>query len=224
MSRLRCGVMVAACASWCLGTGGARAQSPAETPTAAILAADKELSVETIVFVRHGEKPEDDMGQLNCKGLNRALALPDVLINKYGKADYIFAPGTTKRVGRSGVQFSYLRPLVTIEPTAIRLGLPVETRFAFDDISSLQEELAETGYRHATVFVAWEHHYLHQLVRRIVVSLGGDPKEVPEWPAEDFDSIYVLRVKTDHGKRSVTFEHEQEGLDGLPDTCPGGVK
>jgi len=34
---------------------------------------------ETIVFFRHGEKPSAGLGQLTCQGLNRALALPDVL-------------------------------------------------------------------------------------------------------------------------------------------------
>ena len=31
---------------------------------------------ETIVFMRHGEKPPEGLGQLDCQGLNRALALP----------------------------------------------------------------------------------------------------------------------------------------------------
>ena len=201
----------------------AGAQSPADLTTPAPPAGDKDVSVETLVFVRHGEKPEDDKGQLSCKGLNRALALPDVLIGKYGKPDFIFAPGTTKKTGKGGVQYSYIRPLMTIEPTAVRLDLPVETRFAYDDISSLQGELSETGYRRSTVFIAWEHHLLYEMVKHFMVSLGGDPHQVPDWPQNDFDSIYVLRVRTDHGKRSITFNHEQEGLDGLPDACPGAV-
>ncbi len=224
MSRRRAG-WIACGVALCLGTVAARAQNPAGLPASSVsAAADKEMSVETLVFVRHGEKPDDDKGQLSVKGLNRALALPDVLINKYGKPDYLFAPATTKRTSKDGVQYSYVRPLMTIEPTAIRLDLPVETRFAYDDISSLQEELSETGYRHATVFVAWEHHLLHEMVRHFMVSFGGDSKQVPEWPAEDFDSIYVLRIRTDHGKRSVTFEREQEGLDGVSDVYPAPAK
>ena len=43
---------------------------------------------QTIVFFRHGEKPSAGLGQLTCQGLNRALALPDVLIGKFGKPDY----------------------------------------------------------------------------------------------------------------------------------------
>jgi hypothetical protein len=42
-------------------------------------------SGETIVLIRHGEKPDSGLGQLTCKGLNRALALPALLIGRYGK-------------------------------------------------------------------------------------------------------------------------------------------
>ncbi len=47
---------------------------------------------ETIVAIRHAEKPASSLGQLTCKGLNRALALPKVLIPRYGKPDRIYAP------------------------------------------------------------------------------------------------------------------------------------
>ena len=41
--------------------------------------------------LRHGEKPLLGLGQLTCKGLNRALALPQVLLAKFGKPSFIFA-------------------------------------------------------------------------------------------------------------------------------------
>ena len=53
---------------------------------------------ETIVMVRHGEKPLQGLGQLTCKGLNRALALPNVLIGRYGKPDFIYAPNPSVQV------------------------------------------------------------------------------------------------------------------------------
>ena len=40
---------------------------------------------QTIVLLRHGEKPSAGLGQLTCQGLNRSLALPDVLLAKFGK-------------------------------------------------------------------------------------------------------------------------------------------
>src|ERR1700758_4579876 len=128
-----------------------------------------QTNVETIVFLRHGEKPPGGLGQLTCQGLNRALALPLVLISKFGKADYIFAPDPEGKVTEGGLrQFDYVRPLATIEPTAIRLGLPVCTDFRYKDIVGLQRELTKQQYRKALIFVAWEHDELDRMVRSFV--------------------------------------------------------
>ncbi len=189
----------------------------AQEPTPAPLAANKD---ETIVFIRHGEKPANDDGQLTCQGLNRALALPAVLNAKFGRPDFIFAPLTTKKKSKEGT-FSYVRPLITIEPTAIRAGLPVETRIAYDDLGSLQGELCSKQYQRATIFVAWEHKQLDEVVRRMVSDYGGDEKTVPDWPPDDFDSIFVVRLHDDpQGKKSITFEHDHEGLNGLGTNYP----
>jgi len=177
--------------------------------------------VETVVFIRHGEKPAADLGQLNCQGLNRALALPNVLIPRYGKPNFIFAPNPTKKVGLGGAQFSYIRPLMTIEPTAIRLGLPVNTTYAFDDLDGIARELTGPSYEHSLIFVAWEHKALNQLVKNLIKSLGGDPGAVPaKWESPDFDSIYILKIGTESGHRTVSFAHEQEGLNGESPDCP----
>lgn len=162
-------------------------------------------TVETIVFLRHGEKPESDLGQLAPKGLNRALALPKVL-ERYGKPAAIFAPLTSLKGG-----YSYVRPLATIEPTAIRLGMPVRTPFAFDEIDKLEAELLKPEYQSALIFVAWEHHLLEQMVRNFVRDLHGT-ETVDAWPGEDFDSIYRVVIRTADGTRSVEVKHEQEGL------------
>ncbi len=193
--------------------------TPAESPTPTV----GEVKTETLVFIRHGEKPPGDDGQLNAQGLNRALALPEVLIGKFGRADFIFAPATTKReTSHHRGTFSYVRPLMTIEPTAIRLGLPVETKFAFDEIAGLQNELCTPAYQRSTVFVAWEHHLLDELVRHLVGDYGGNASDVPEWPEEDFDSIFVVRLHTDaQGRRSVSFEHDLERLNDESTTLPG---
>lgn len=187
--------------------------------------------VETVVFIRHGEMPANDEGQLTCQGLNRALALPDMLLARYGAAQFVFAPATTKKPvpkGTTGVApgktYSYVRALMTIEPTAVRLGLPVETRFAYDEIGGLQSELLLPAYQRATVFVAWESTAMEQLVKRLLSAFGSDAGDVPGWAAEDYDGIFVVRLRTEGGKRTVTFAREQQGLDGLSVDCPKGKK
>lgn len=200
----------------CLAAGSLRGQDATPTPSA------ENTKVETLVFVRHGEKPDDDEGQLTAQGLNRALALPDVLITKFGHGDFVYAPATTKKPAtHHHAAFSYVRPLMTIEPTAIRLGLPVETKFALDEIAGLQSELCMPALQQATIFIAWEHHYLDEIVKKMVSAFGGNADSVPEWADDDFDSIFVVRLRTDpQGRRSVTFEHDLERLNGQSTAFP----
>ncbi len=177
-------------------------------------------AVQTIVFMRHGEKPAAGLGQLSCKGLNRALALPPVLARLFGRPDRLLAPDPAKRKEDEGVDYDYIRPLATIEPTAIAAGLPVDTSVGFDDLDGLKKALSPTSGRSELVFVAWEHKEIVKLVKSLVKAGGGDKDQVPKWKGEDFDSLYVLRRPVS-GSGSVTFERLQEGLDGQPETCPG---
>lgn len=177
--------------------------------------------IETIVCIRHGEKTPTELGQLSVRGLNRSLALPGMLLSKFGKPEFIFAPDPAMEIRPPvGQPSCYIRPLATIEPTAIRCQLPVNTRFGFTDIANLETELRKPVYEHAVVFVAWEHFWLVKFVQHLVASLGGDPAQVPEWPSNDFDSIYVVRILTHDGHESVSFGLDHENLSRLSDSFP----
>src|ERR1017187_8769085 len=86
-------------------------------------------AVETLICIRHGEKPATGLGQLSCQGLNRALALPKVLRARFDMPAAIFAPNPGVQKSDQGQLYNYIRPLATIEPTAIALGLPVNTQY-----------------------------------------------------------------------------------------------
>lgn len=176
-------------------------------------------TVETIVCIRHGEKPPGGLGQLNCRGLNRALALPDVLLAKFGKPQFIFAPNPTEKVDGNGGYY-YVRPLMTIEPTAIRCGLPVNTQFGYTEIKGLERELGKPEYQNATVFMAWEHGLLDDFARQMLKHLGGNANQVPPWPGNDYDTIFVFRICKKAGQESFTFQVDHEGLNHLSDNCP----
>ncbi|MFP6557539.1 histidine phosphatase family protein [Paraburkholderia sp. B3] len=191
------------------------------TPTATTAAATVATNnLETLVFVRHGEKPAAGLGQLSCKGLNRALALPAVIAAKYGKPDAIYAPDPGEQKNDSGKPYYYVRPLATIEPTAIQFGLPVETPYGYSQIDKLGNALVDPKWRDRTVLVAWEHREIETLVRQIVVAHGGDAADVPKWKSADFDSIYVLRIDWSSAAPRVRFTREREGLDGRSNDCP----
>lgn len=177
---------------------------------------------QTIVILRHGEKPPRGLGQLNCQGLNRALALPPVLQAKFGTPNAIYAPDPSSMARDKGIEYSYVRPLATIEPTAVRLGLPVNTSFGLTQVPQLLQDLLKPANRDATIYVAWEHNLAAQAARQLVAATGGDPSQVPSWRADDYDSLYVIHLKWQHDEPVfVRFEMEAEGLDHQSVECPG---
>lgn len=186
---------------------------PAACSDAAVSAA----GTETIVLIRHGEKPVQGLGQLDCQGLNRALRLPAVVRKLFGRPDAIFAPDPAHGVEDGGRTYDYVRPLATVEPTAVAFGLPVDASVAVDDIAALQARLEADAYANSLVLVAWEHKQIVKLARRIVADHGGDADAVPKWQGDDFDGIYVIRLERGG---AATFERLQEGLDGQPAECP----
>jgi hypothetical protein len=181
---------------------------------------------ETIVLIRHGEKPAGGLGQLSCKGLNRSLALPSLLIGRYGNPDYLYAPNPNVKTNDGHIlpTYFYLRPLATIEPTAIRLGMPVNTEIGYNQIGKLQQELLAPSRAHALIFVAWEHYYLREFAVRMLDFYGTREVQVPDWPNSDYETIYVFHI-TRSGKngapRARLEIQKQELGETLKDTCPG---
>ena len=186
---------------------------------AGLAPAHAEVTTETIVLMRHAEKPAGGLGQLDCQGLNRALALPPVIAKLFGKPNSAFAPDPAKRKNDSGVPYDYIRPLATIEPTAIAFGLPVDTSLGFSDIDGLASALDKPDYRTAFVLVAWEHKLIDPLARNLIKAHGGDPAIVPVWRENDYDGLYVVRIVREGKNASVSFERQREGLDGQPEAC-----
>lgn len=146
------------------------------------------LGQETIIAIRHAEKPPTSLGQLTCRGLNRALALPNVLIPRYGRPDRIYAPDPGTRIGQLGnLSYSYVRPLMTIEPIAIQLEMPVNALIDFKNVGQLRKELLAAENANSVIYLAWEHVYLNQFAKRLLRDYGQDPSVVPEWPNDEYD-------------------------------------
>ena len=174
---------------------------------------------QTIVFFRHGEKPAGGLGQLTCQGLNRALALPDVLVGRFGAADFLYAPNPAVKISEAAGSFFYVRPLATIEPTAIRLGLSVNTNYGYSDVAGLESRLITADKANTTIFVAWEHAQLVKVVQNIMNHYGGGAA-VPAWTTGDFDSLYVVHVDYVGSSIHAQFQRDFEGLNNRPTSCP----
>jgi hypothetical protein len=174
---------------------------------------------ETIVFFRHAEKPSGGYGQLTCQGLNRSLALPGVLINRFGKPNYAYAPDPSVKIADPAGSFYYVRPLATLEPSAIRAGISVNTNYGYNNLSGLQSVLINSVKANATIYVSWEHDYLVKAVQNIINKYGGGTP-VPAWVSGDYDSLYVVHVNYATSGIDAWFEHDHEGLNGQSTTCP----
>ncbi len=170
---------------------------------------------ETIVLIRHGEKPSDGLGQLTCQGLNRALKLPNVLEAKFGKPNAIFASNPSKQKADKGVMYDYIRPLATIEPAAVKFGLPVNTQFGFLEVDALVDALKDKKLHNSTIFVAWEHHLLVEVAKKL--TKDNQEIKIPEWANDDFDSIYV--VELDFDNKNISFKKDNQELNNQPMEC-----
>jgi hypothetical protein len=177
-------------------------------------------NIETLVFVRHGEKPPQGYGQLDCQGLNRALALPAVIAAKFGKPDAIYAPDPGQQKNDSGHPYYYVRPLATIEPTAIQFQMPVQTPYGFAQIDQLGNALVDPANRGKLIVIAWEHNLIEKLLRQMLSAHGGNAADVPKWHSDDFDSIYIVQLDWRNGTPRASFKHDREGLDGRAIDCP----
>lgn len=178
---------------------------------------------QTLVFLRHAEKPGEGLGQLNCQGLNRALDLATVLPERFGDADYVFAANPSRHVeeGSQDLRYSYIRPLMTITPSAIRLGLPVNIDYSANDTDALADELLSNKYRNATVYTAWSHGYLPELINTVAGKALGEERVITEdWSGDDFDTLYVLTLTWHDGKATLLSRNVRQQLDGGSKACP----
>ena len=182
-------------------------------------------SMETLVLVRHAEKPAEGLGLLTCKGLNRALLLPDFFAANFERPDHIFAPNPAVKVTEihgNGQRYEYVRPLLTIGPTAVRFGVPINTQLPFNDPGLLADTLLDPQYHDVTIYVAWEHSSLVAFAE-IVLKRFNDLAPVPQWPNSDYDTVYVIRI--DWGKvPKLKFEVRSENLGPISEDCPRASK
>jgi len=178
---------------------------------------------QTLVFLRHAEKPSMGLGQLNCQGLNRAIDLSTVLPREFGNANFIFAANPSRHVeeGDNDQSYSYLRPLMTVGPSAIKLGLPININFAANDTSELADELLLDKYHDATIYTAWSHGYLPELINKVAGEASGQKQSITEdWGSSDFDSLYVLTLVWHNGKATLNYKNYKQGLDDGSSACP----
>ncbi|WP_114991220.1 histidine phosphatase family protein [Synechococcus sp. UW179A] len=143
----------------------------------------------TVVIIRHGEKPLNNHN-LSCKGLNRALQLPEVLNKKFLNFDHTFVPSL-----KNGEHTRHARMFQTVTPLAIKNKLEVNSSFGGKDYDGIAKHLLSKA---GTILLVWK----HSKIQNIAQNLGV--KNPPQWRKEDFDSIWVISFK--NGKASLEID------------------
>jgi broad specificity phosphatase PhoE len=163
------------------------------------------MTLKKVMLIRHAEKPNDTVQGVNEAG----RADPDQLSvrgwQRAGALVRFFAPiGQDHRSGISTPTAIFackpynstrsLRPLHTVSPLAIALGITVRHEFARSDDTSLLNAVLSAS---ETALICWSHDPIPGIARKIT----GDLRDIPEkWPAKRFDLVWVLD-RTDDGWR-----------------------
>jgi hypothetical protein len=154
----------------------------------------------TIVFIRHGEKPEKG-GNLTCKGLNRSLLLPAVINHKFGVPDFVYVPSL-----KMGDKTGHARMFETVTPLAVKYNLNIDSKFEETDSAGIAADIMQ---KKGTVLVVWEHKAINPILHALGVQYNT------EWKSDDYNTILIISVKD--GKASLTTD--SEGLNPSDD-CP----
>jgi len=161
-----------------------------------------------VVIIRHGEKP-DQGNNLNCMGLNRALALPAVLDTVTGRPDYTYVPTIS-----TGKKTSSVRMFQTVTPFAIQDSLTINSNYKeTDSIGTANDVLKKRGM----VLMVWEHSNIPPLARALVGKKHAGL--ITGWGKTDFDSIWIIdfKLSKEGHLKFANFSTKQENIFPSPD-------
>lgn len=152
-----------------------------------------------VVIIRHGEKPDKGFN-LSCKGYNRSIALPKVLINLFGVPDYTYVPTIL-----SGRTTNAVRMYQTIVPLAVKYGLVINSKFVEKDSIGIA---ADVLIKKGTVLIVWNSNNMPSIARSLGVS-----KSDLRWDKNDYDSIWIIDfVKAEGGKLQPVLTKTKENI------------
>lgn len=183
------------------------------------------MAPQTIMFLRHGEKPADDgppLGvdphghndphSLSVRGWTRAGAL-SALFDHVPTPD---RPGLTRPGHIVATQpthdYKSKRERDTATPTAGRLGLTIDESFTHRDAEEAAKSILGQDQ---DVLVVWHHGSMPKLLQHFPLA---DASQIPQaWPEDRFDLIWILSRESD-GR----YAFSEANQDLLADDAPVG--
>ena len=198
---------------------------------------------QTVYIVRHADAHPDpgfnfENGNFVAAGQWRALALSNALRGKIApNVVYSIDPAQWYNV-YGALNFSYVRPSLTILPFAIDNNLPyyLASNFLLGE-NPTEPVLAQTTSNfffsggklsNQTILLAWESGHIRPFINALISSYGGKnipllPTDGPPsggWPHTDYDTIWSVTLDA---RGNLTVDNELcEGIDStkLPVTAP----
>ena len=134
-----------------------------------------------IIIVRHAEKTEIDSDSgLSELGTLRAAALSSAIPQTFGRIDHVIAAQSTAHS---------VRPLRTVEPLALALGVRVVQAWKTREHHELAEALHTVPeYDQRQVLICWR----HKSLRDLALALGAADAE--PWPESEYDRTWLLEA------------------------------
>jgi len=166
------------------------------------------LSNDTILVIRHAEKPLDGNG-LTPTGIQHALAYVHyfqayTISGQRIRFDDLFAAHDSK---------NSMRPRLTLEPLSQALRIPLQTQYKQDDYADLVAGLQTLGPG-KKILICWHHKRIPDLLSE----LGADPNLLlpnGTWPDDQYSWVIQLRYdKYGHLVSSLTRRVEENLIVG----------
>jgi broad specificity phosphatase PhoE len=138
-----------------------------------------------ILLMRHAEKTGDPLDpHLSPEGSARAAKLADYIPATFGIPQFLIATSISKHS---------IRPIETIEPLSVKIGVAIDSTFADQDYGALANQLlSDQRYADAEtlIVVCWHHGNIPLMAQ----ALGAKPGCCPNpWDANVFNQILILQ-------------------------------
>jgi hypothetical protein len=168
---------------------------------------------QTVYLVRHAEAhPSGSFEDGNYVGAGqwRALSLPNFMstaLRGQTNPNMVYSIDPAQSFTDASLNFSYMRPSLTVLPYAIAnslpynlvagffIGNPTDPAVAKATTEFLFTNLAGNNLSNQTVLLAWEHDHFPPLINYLLNSYGGTvPAPTPPWPPNDYDTIWTVTL------------------------------
>jgi len=165
--------------------------------------------MQTILLIRHAEKPERhttargvseegtlDANELTVQGWQRAGALAQLFTSATTRHPALTAPSRLFAAARTP-ESSSRRSISTLEPLARVIGHPVQTSFGPGQEQELATHVCQLD---GTTLIARE----HKRLPRLAANISNDGTQPPvNWPDDRFDLVWIFVSEADGTRRFV---------------------